>query len=236
MTRKKSLVLALTGTSLAVIAAGTVPAAATSTAVRGSVPLRAELAPLNDSGVHGTATARVTGGGNLRRIAVQAHGLTPEGPHAIHIHFGAQAAHECPTFRDDANKDFRINVAEGVPQYGPIAMSITRTGDTTPASALALDRMAVARDGHLRVARVNQRFTDLTDVDGAVIPARAVGRAIRAGQGVVVVHGIDYSGDGAYGESAAGASELDPSGATPAEATDPAACGVLRRLPDGHNH
>jgi hypothetical protein len=58
--------------------------------------------------------------------------------------------------------------------------------------------------------------------------ARAVARAIANGKGVVVIHGIDYNQNGMYDLAGAGPSELDPTGATPAEATDPAACGILK--------
>jgi len=40
------------------------------------------------------------------------------------------------------------------------------------------------------------------------------------------VHGVDYNGNGKY-DFSQGKSDLDPS--LPAEATDPALCGVLRR-------
>jgi hypothetical protein len=53
-----------------------------------------------------------------------------------------------------------------------------------------------------------------------------VAKAIRNGEAVVVLHGVDYNHNGMYDFAGAGASELDPS--LPAEATDPAACGVLR--------
>ena len=42
----------------------------------------------------------------------------------------------------------------------------------------------------------------------------------------MVVHGVDDNGNGQYEMAGAGASELNP--AVPAEATDPAACGLLR--------
>ena len=53
--------------------------------------------------------------------------------------------------------------------------------------------------------------------------------AIVAGKSVVVIHGVDHDGDGTYGGEAK--SDLDPS--LPAEATDPALCGVLASAPSG---
>jgi hypothetical protein len=110
--------------------------------------------------------------------------------HNLDIHHGEQAAHECPTFKDDANHDFRLNVAEGLPKYGPIAISLTTKGDTSPASALTVDRFSTAPK-----STSNYQRTVKTGKAGA--------RAIRGGEGVLVVHGVDYT-------------------------TDPAVCGVLR--------
>jgi hypothetical protein len=166
---------------------------------------------LNNSGVTGTAYAKVMG--TKVKVGYQAKHLSPGLPHAAHIHYGAQAAHECPTFKDDANHDFRLNVAEGLPKYGPIAISLTTKGDTSPASALAVDRFSNAPKG-----TINYQRTVKTNKD--------VARAIRRGEGVLVVHGVDYNNNGKYDVDSAGKSEIDAS--LPAEATDPAVCGVLR--------
>ena len=53
-----------------------------------------------------------------------------------------------------------------------------------------------------------------------------VANGIERGNAVVVIHGVDFNGNGKYDFRSAGKSDLDP--ALPAEATDPAACGVLR--------
>ncbi len=65
-----------------------------------------------------------------------------DGPHAAHIHFGADARHECPTAAEDADGDGRLSTTEGGGAYGPVVVSLTRTGDTSPASVLAVDRFA----------------------------------------------------------------------------------------------
>lgn len=171
----------------------------------------ARLNTLNNSGATGDARVKVEG----KRLEVRytANHLAPNLPHAAHIHYGAQAAHECPTVADDANHDFRLNVAEGVPKYGPIAVSLTTSGDTSPASGLAVDRFSTAPNGTIHYKR---------DISAA----KDVARAIRRGEGVLVVHGVDYNNNGAYDFASAGASELNA--ALPAEATDPAVCGVLK--------
>jgi len=169
------------------------------------------LNPLNNSGVTGNAKIKVEG----RRLQVSYHArnLAAGLPHAAHIHFGEQARHECPTVRDDTNRDFRVNVAEGLPAYGPIVKSLTTRGDTSPASALAVGRFSTAPRGKINYKR-------------QMTASRDVARAIRRGEGVIVVHGIDYNNNGVYDFSSAGASELNAK--LPAEATDPASCAVLR--------
>ena len=169
------------------------------------------LNPLNNSGVTGHAHVKVEG--KKLDVRYTAKGLVPNVPHAAHIHFGEQATHECPTVRDDTNRDFRLNTVEGIPRYGPIRVSLTTRGDTSPASGLAVDRFSTAPKG-------------IIDYDRTVKTSKAVARAIRRGEGVLVVHGVDYNNNGKYDFEAAGKSELDPT--LPAEATDPAACGVLR--------
>ena len=180
----------------------------------------AVLHPLNDSGVHGHASVRY--GTTHINAKVDVTGAAAGLPHAQHIHFGAQAKHECPTARLDTDRNFRLNVAEGVPAYGPIAVALTSTGNTGDASGLAVDRMpAAATNGSYAYYRTGIRL-----VPSKTESAAAIRAAIAAGQGVVVIHGVDHNGNGQYDMAGAGASELNP--AVPAEATDPAACGVLK--------
>jgi len=192
-----------------------------------TVTLTATLTELNGSGASGTATAIVRNQ-KIKHIEVHAEGLTPDAPHAQHIHYGNQALNECPTLLQDENGDGRINTLEGVPAYGPVVVSLTTTGDTTPASLLAVDRFPVAEGGMFDYSRDNIEFTDVagTGYEGGGGTAKQIADSIRDGEGVVVIHGLDYNADGVYSFSNEGASELNP--ALPAEATDPAACGVLR--------
>jgi hypothetical protein len=169
------------------------------------------LDPLNNSGVTGYGVITVEG--RRMHVSYDASKLAPGLPHAAHIHYGAQARHECPTVADDTNHDFRLNVVEGLPEYGPIATSLTTRGDTSPGSALAVDRFPTAPHGAVHYHRL-------------ITTTKAVARAVRRGEGVLVVHGVDYNHNGRYDFAGAGRSELDPS--LPAEATDPAVCGVLR--------
>jgi hypothetical protein len=199
----------------AALAVAFVPGSALASA-NGSAPrvtTHAHLNPLNNSGASGQAWV-VTHGHKLS-VKVNVSGLAPGLPHAQHIHYGAEARHECPSAsKDDMNGDFRLSTAEGLPAYGPIRVSLTTSGGTGPKSGLAVDRFPTAPGGVEHYSRM-------------ITAPKVVARAIRRGEGVLVIHGIDYNGNGKYDFASAGRSELDPN--LPAEATDPAVCGVLRR-------
>ena len=211
MNRRKIAVAVLMTGALAATAVG---AATADTANRGGTgtTVAGQLNPLNNSGAAGRAEVHVH---NRRlNVHVNAHGLAADLPHAQHIHFGKKARHECPSAFDDTNGDFRLTTAEGLPAYGPVRVSLTKTGATGPGSVLAVDRFPTAPDGHVRYHRMTRT-------------KEGIARGIRRGNAVVVIHGVDYNANGAYDFDSAGASELDPS--LPAEATDPAVCGVLHR-------
>ena len=114
-----------------------------------------------------------------------------------------------------------MDVADGIPSYGPIAVTPTTSGGTSPGSALALDRAPTSLDGVLSYQRSSIALGDVAGVGSA----QEIASAIRAGEGVVVVHGVDDNDNDEYDLEGAGASEL--TAAAPAVATDPALCGVL---------
>ena len=230
---KKSMKI-LGATALVLFATASIGATAASAhtdAPRGkgaekTVTLTANLEQLNGSGASGKATAIVRNQ-KISHIEVHAMNLTPNAPHAQHIHYGQQALNECPTLALDKNGDNRINTVEGVPAYGPVVVSLTTTGDTLPSSVLAVDRYPVAdKTGMFHYSRDNIEFTAVagTGYTAAGGTAKQIADSVRAGEGVVVIHGVDYNRNGKY-DFDAGKSELNP--AFPSEATDPAACGVL---------
>lgn len=179
-------------------------------AAAGPTLTRADLEPLNNG--DGGGQAKVTVDGRRLSVSVDAYRLLKGMPHAQHIHFGATARQECPSVRDDTNVDYRLTTAEGQPAYGPVKVSLTTKGDTSPDSTLAVNRFPLAKNGQVHYDRTIKVGTKLAD-------------AISRGNAVVVVHGIDYNHNGKYDFRGAGRSELDPS--LPAEATDPVLCGVL---------
>ena len=171
----------------------------------------ANLDPVAVNGSNGSGTAMVKVNGNRIDFTLAASGLA-DGPHAAHIHFGASARHECPTASEDDDSDGRLSTTEGGPAYGPVVVSLTKTGDTSAKSVLAVDRFAAG--------------TKIQYMRGGVSVSSEVANAIEEGQAVVVVHGVKYTGKRAQAKS-----DLMPS--LPASATDPAICGVLASAPSG---
>jgi hypothetical protein len=149
-------------------------------------------------------------------VDITGSGFTPgESPHAQHVHGVVGEDSTCPTAAEDADGDGIVTTSEGQATYGPILVSLTTEGDTTPDSGLAVDRMPVAdAGGNLSYSRTFP------------VPAE-VGDDIDALH--VVQHGVDFDGSGAYDGDRM--SDLDP--ALPAEATDPADCGELVAMPTG---
>ena len=108
------------------------------------------------SDVHGQASLRLTG--RILTVDLSASGLTPNEPHAMHIHGLTTAKNECPGIEADANTgdpvdagsyapglpDGLISLGEGAPSYGPIDVSLTTSGDTSPQSGLELERFLTA--------------------------------------------------------------------------------------------
>jgi hypothetical protein len=170
---------------------------------------KAELNSLNRSGAEGHAILEKEGAKEIE-TEIHSHGLAPKLPHAQHIHGFKKAVSECPTLAA-SGRDNLITTAEGLPSYGPIQVSLTTTGDTSPKSALAVDRFPVANaKGTVEYERT---FS---------VPANV---AKNLGKKVIVQHGVDLNDNGRYDFQAAGKSELDPS--LPQEATIPATCGVI---------
>ncbi|MCA0145518.1 hypothetical protein [Blastococcus sp. LR1] len=192
------------------IAAAAFPLMAMSTASahEGSTSYQATLNSVNASGASGTGM--VTLDGNTATVMIEAKGLLAGSPHAQHFHIAAQGA--CPGngLEDDADGDGFVSVSEAAKYYGAIGSSLTLTGDTSPDSGLAVDRFPAAEGGSVSY---NRTFEVTPDVHAA----------FEAGTAVIVLHGVDKDGSGAYDGNVK--SDLD--GSLPMEATAPAACGPL---------
>ena len=202
----------LSRAALAVPAASALVLLGTALPAHADDAVHVQLDALNNSGASGTATLAVTSGGDLK-VEIDAKGLVPKAPHAQHIH-GATDGHDfmCPSPSADKDGDGIVSTSEGLPAYGDIFISLTTKGDTTKNSGLAVDRMPTAdADGTLTYART---------IPAVDLPA---GTAEHLHDLHVVQHGIDTNGNGTY--DGARKSDLDPK--LPAEATDPASCGMV---------
>lgn len=163
------------------------------------------------SGAEGSTRITSLPNGKIR-VQVEASGLSPNLPHAMHLHGvdGPATDMACPGAGADSDGDGFVSVPEGAPFYGGILASLTTSGGTGGADALALDRFPVAdADGHLTYSRT---FTN----DSALANADTV---------QVVVHGIDVNGSGTYDLDGAGEAPLVPGSGVPFEATMPVLCG-----------
>jgi hypothetical protein len=204
MFRRKAAIAAV----LVVAAAGVTAAALGAT---GTVHYQAALSPIrHDPLADGHSTARGTASldvqGTQVHVVLHLTGLTPNAPHAMHIHGEFAARNECPGPHADTNGDGLISLEEGAPFYGPIDTSFTTTGDTSAASGLALERFPVA-DASGRID-YDRTFTIPQDVIDSL------------GSLHIVVHGLSLDGDtdgpvGGYD--------------TLFEAVLPVACGAISR-------
>ncbi|WP_122261338.1 hypothetical protein [Ornithinimicrobium cerasi] len=183
------------------------PSERVATYAYGLAPVQAESVPNSQAG----GSTRITALPNGKvQVSVQAWGLAPLLPHAMHLHgFTDQADLGCPGPAADSDGNGLVNVIEGAPSYGGIIASLTTSGDTSPSSALALDRFPVAdADGRLSYTRTFVNGDSLANADTAQ----------------VVVHGIDLNTSGTY-DFDAGPSELTDQ--APLEATLPVLCGGI---------
>ncbi|MFF6958961.1 hypothetical protein [Streptomyces sp. NPDC008317] len=189
------------------------PAAAWAAPTDTDVPwttYQASLDPITANHVTGRGTAMIQLSGNTAKITVTASGLVGGGsPHAMHIHVDGAGVCPKPSEAKDHNGHSSINVADAMKDYGMIGTSLTTSGDSTPKSALAVDRFPAGSSVKY------SRTLEVTD---------NVAANLKSGKAVLVVHGIDYNGNGTY-DNVLGASELDKT--LPAEATDPALCGAF---------
>ena len=216
--RHRTLITALAGAALLPALAS--PALGTQASgpggEKGNGSYRAHLAPvphdpMADSGSHVTADAHLVARNGRVKVNLHATGLSPNLPHVAHIHGAEQAENECPGF-DAAGGGLRpglIETLDGLPAYGPIRVTFSTSGDTSPDSALALERAPVAdAAGNLTYQR------DLT-----------VGRELQKDLESlhIVIHGEDLNDNGRYD-----AGPVTMLGA-PLEAELPVACGEIHR-------
>ncbi len=171
-------------------------------------PFAANAQPVPQNRVTGGGTAELVLKGDTVTATVHVHGLINQ-PHAMHIHAGGLGL--CPPASAARlhNGHLSISTGNGIKFYGPPQVSLTTAGDTTPRSIVDFARYPT---------------TGTIDYHRTLTVPPGVAGAIRAGNAVFVVHGINYNGTGFY-DDFLGASDLDSK--LPGEATAPALCGTL---------
>lgn len=169
----------------------------------GLIGYRAELEPLNASGIEGFVTVDATE--TDVTVTVEARGVSGDLAHLQHLHLGGEG--RCP---DDelAGDDRILSAEEAEAAYGEPVVSLTLDGDVGADVADDLDRYPEGVDGAVGYART----FDLP----VLLQAEALDEVTYVLHGTVASPDIDA----AVGESPA-ASDLPP------EATVPVACGNL---------
>ena len=175
-----------------------------------AVERAADLVPVPTNKVDGSGSVKLALNGDEATVNVDAEGLV-DGEHLQHIH--ADGRDRCPTAaaarRHNGNR--AITGADGVPDYGRPLTSLTISGDTSIQSAFA--------DASRYPAGSNVRYERTFDL------GRSMATRIRNGEGVIVVHGIDWDRDGRYGAVLQGATI--PKDELSGELTAPALCAPL---------
>jgi serine/threonine protein kinase len=172
-------------------------------------PFASSDRPVPTNRVTGSGTGRLVLSGDVVTITVDTQGLLNGSAHAMHIHAGAQGICPPASAARVHNGHLSINTGDGLRFYGEPQASLTETGDTSPKSIVDFPRYPSV--GAIRYKRTFAIPTTLAN-------------EIRAGDAVLVIHGIDYNDNGIY-DGVLGVSDLSKS--LPAEATAPALCGPL---------
>jgi hypothetical protein len=211
MTQKpKVAAIAVAAVPLALAGIASASSTANATTTRSSsATFSADLDPVHHNRVTGSGFATVRLDGRTAHVTVHVRGLLRDAAHAMHIH--AMGEGECPEAQDASihNGHLAMSTTDGLKDYGPIFTSLTTRGDTSPASALALNRFPHA--GMFTYTRT-------------ITLSKDAARAVRQENAVIVVHGIDYNHNGRY-DNILGRSDLTPT--LTLEATAPALCGPL---------
>ena len=176
-------------------------------------PARLGAVPTNH--VTGAGKADIRLKGNLATVTLHTNGLLNGAPHAMHIHAGKLG--QCPpaTAAHLHNGHEAISTTNGASYYGPPRTSLTTKGDTSQASILAFPRYPATGDiGYSRTFKLTPK----------------VARFVKENNAVIVVHGIDFNGNGVY-DGSLDRSELNPD--VQGETTAPALCGPLVRSASG---
>jgi serine/threonine-protein kinase len=169
----------------------------------------ATLSPIPTNKVDGLGNATIRLNGTVATVSITTKGLLNGQPHAMHIHAGEKGA--CPTVEAarEHNGHLSISTLDGAAFYGHPRVALTTRGDFGVASILEFSRFPdVGNIVYKRTLRLRPNTA----------------RFIRKNLAVIVIHGIDYNGNGSYDDTLGGS---DLNSALSGEATAPALCGEL---------
>jgi hypothetical protein len=185
----------------------------------------ANIGQANETGA--SAQARIELDGTTATVRIDGRGFFDGFPHAIHLHGEPGGDNVCGPLNpgeagfDEADEDGDgfLSVVEGVPAYGPVTVSLTTEGDTSPDSALAVDRFPTSAT--IDYERTFELAPEVADELSTLH---------------VVIHGADLNGSGEIGDLLDEDGEPKPSSLDPElpfEATAVAACGQITAMADG---
>ena len=158
--------------------------------------------------VDGSGEATLVIEGNRATVTLESDGLLDDA-HLMHIHAGERGT--CPTAAAARphNGNLTISTLDGAAFYGSPRVALTTRGDIGVISILEFPRYpSTGNITYRRTVELRPRTL----------------RFLRRDLASIVVHGVDYDGNGEY-DDALGGSDLNPR--LQGEATAPALCGEL---------
>ena len=162
-----------------------------------------QFTALNNSGVQGAAI--LTLNDHALTVDIMATGLEADQTHIQHIHgFTDDTDSTSPTILQDTDRDGFVELAEGLPNYGPVLLNLTSpptdagdAGNGTFGGSPSLNTFPTAPDGEIRF---HQTYTFDSEDDAA----QALFETIQDFDNKeIVIHGQTValgSGDGTTGE------------------------------------
>lgn len=179
----------------------------------------ANITQANETGA--SATANISLDGTTATVTIDGDGFFEGFPHAIHMHGEPGGDNVCgplnpgdPGFEEaDEDGDGFLSVVEGVPAYGPVTVSLTTEGDTSPDSGLAVDRFPTSST--IDYERTFELEPEVAENLSSLH---------------IVIHGADLDDSGEIGDLEDENGDIKPSSLDPElpfEATAVAACGQI---------
>src|SRR5207248_332900 len=123
---------------------------------------RSDALPVPTNRVTGNGSADVVLHGTTADVTVDTNGLLNGSPHALHIHAGGQGVCPQASAARPHNGHLSISTGDGLKAYGPPQVSLTTSGDTSPASRIDFPRFPA-----VGAIRYHRTFTIPQGVAGA---------------------------------------------------------------------